>query len=213
MNSPLFITFEGGEGSGKSTQMKLLTESLQKAGHTITTTREPGGTHLGAEIRRLLLSEKSAQLDPKTELLLYTADRCQHVQEVLRPALKKGHIVVCDRYQDSTTVYQGMARGLDSHWIQMCSELATGGLNPDLTFLLDLPPELGLKRSQHRLKTEAKDEGRFEQEDLEFHKKVREGFLNLAKQEPERFHVIEATQKIEVIHEEILEIVKYKISD
>lgn len=211
MSSPCFITLEGGEGSGKSTQLKRLAQTLEQAGHPLTITREPGGTAIGQDIRRLLLSEKSSHLDPKTELLLYAADRCQHVEEVLRPALTQGHIVLCDRYQDSTTVYQGLARGLNEQWIKACSELATGGLKPDLTLLLDISPELGLVRSQKRLQSEAKDEGRFEQEALSFHQKVREGFLALAAQEQTRFHVFDASQSVEALHQEIVEVVKKRL--
>jgi len=199
-----FITFEGGEGSGKTTQLEKLAQTLEAEGYAVFKTREPGGTFTGAKIRQILLNGDHQDIQPLTELLLYAADRAQHVQEVLRPALAADKIVLCDRYQDSTDVYQGAARGLDKQWVQTLADLATGGLKPDCTLLLDLPVELGLQRSKNRLAEENSGEDRFEKEALEFHEKVRAGFLKKAQEEPKRFLVIDATQNLDEIHQEIL---------
>jgi dTMP kinase len=207
-----FITLEGGEGGGKSTQAELLSRALTAQGHAVLTSREPGGTELGKKIREILLSQTPHGLVPVAELLLYAADRAQHVREIIAPALAENKIVVCDRFQDSTTVYQGVARGLNKKWIEQLAEIANGGLKPDLTFLLDLDPEVGLKRSHQRLKAENSMEDRFEKETLEFHRKVRQGFLDLAKQESNRFVIIQADRTPMEVHEEILKVVKKKLA-
>lgn len=199
-----FITFEGGEGSGKSTQWNLLAQALKTKGMPTVATREPGGTPAGRAIRQLLLTPEGHALEALPELLLYGADRAHHLTQVIRPALAAGRWVICDRYQDSTTVYQGLVRGLDSKMIQTLANWTTGGLKPRLTFLLDLPPELGLARSKSRLESEASSEDRFESETLEFHQQVRAGFLELAEAEPERFAVLDANQDVEELHQTIL---------
>ena len=206
-----FITLEGGEGGGKSTQAELLSRALDAQGRSVVTTREPGGTELGKKIREILLSRSQGPLDPRTELLLYAADRAQHVQQIVAPALQKNKIVICDRFQDSTTVYQGVARGLNRTWIDHLTEIAGGGLKPDLTFILDIDPEIGLKRSHERLQAEQSSEDRFEKEALEFHRKVRQGFLDLAKGEPNRFVIIKADRTPQKVHEEILQIASERL--
>ena len=207
----MFITFEGCEGCGKSTQMRKLGETLSAKGYSIVQTREPGGTPIGEEIRKILLSGKNQEITPWTELLLYIADRTQHVHQVIRPALKENKIVLCDRFQDSTQIYQGVARGLDSKILKTLFEIATGGLKPDLTLLLDCPVELGLSRSRARLKKHNSTEDRFEKEDIHFHEKVRKGFLDLAKKEPHRIKIFDTTQDQEVVHGLIFKEVEKKI--
>lgn len=202
---PLFLTFEGGEGSGKTTQIQLLAEVLQKRGLPCVLTREPGGTDIGIEIRKILLDGKNRHLGPLAELMLYAADRAQHLDETIRPALRAGKTVLCDRFADATVAYQGFGRGLDLQLISELNELATGGLKPVRTFLLDLPVEIGLARAKARLARQKSSEGRFEAEALAFHEKVRQGYLRLALEEPERFRVLDATLEVEAIHRKLLQ--------
>ncbi|GEM48190.1 dTMP kinase [Deinococcus cellulosilyticus] len=199
----MFITFEGPEGGGKSTQIRMLSAVLESAGHSLVLTREPGGTTTGNKIRQIVLEDVSLQIEPLTEFLLYSASRSQLVREVIRPALQEGHVVLCDRYFDSSLAYQGYGRGLDLRFLQDVTWEATGGLRPHLTFLMDLPPKVGLERAAARGQFD-----RLEQADLQFHERVREGFLNLAAAEPERFYVVDATRTPEEIHTEILQIVQ-----
>lgn len=196
----IFLTFEGGEGSGKTTQMEMLGKTLQDRGLNVVVTREPGGTRIGREIRKILLHGDHQEIHPLTELMLYAADRAQHVYEVLAPCLARGEVLLCDRYLDSTLVYQGEARGLDKTWIDTLGTMATQGLKPDGTFLLDCPPEIGLQRSRTRLERQNSSEDRFEKEELEFHEKIRQGYLKLAKTEPERFVILDATRDPEEVH-------------
>ncbi|MCW5890079.1 MAG: dTMP kinase [bacterium] len=186
----MFVTFEGVEGSGKSTHVRLLAEHLRAAGRTVVETREPGGTPAGAAIRRLLLGDDAVPLEPLAELHLYCADRAQHVATVIRPALAAGHVVLCDRFSDSTLAYQGHARGLDLPTVRTLDALARDGLVPDVTFLLDCPPDEGLRRARGR------DHGtdRFESAPLAFHERVRTGFLTLAAEEPGRFCIVDVTR-------------------
>ena len=190
----MFITLEGIEGSGKTTQIQAIARWLEAAGYECLTTREPGGTDIGGQIRRVLLRPENDDLAPGAELLLYMADRVQHLETVIRPALAAGKVVVCDRYFDATLVYQGYARGLDKAMIRQLHQLACNGLTPDLTFLLDLAPEAGLARAWQRIQSDRThaQESRFEQEQLAFHRRVRDGYLDLARREPERFAVIAA---------------------
>ena len=182
----LLITLEGGEGSGKTTQASALAKQLEGRGHSVCLTREPGGTALGLAVVRLLReSEGGLALTPLAELMLFEADRAQHVSEAIRPALAAGKIVVCDRFTDSSLAYQGYGRGLDLDLIRTVNDEATGGLRPDLTLLLDVPPEIGLSREGAQLDVTGR-------ESLEFHERVREGFLALARDDPERFVVINA---------------------
>lgn len=190
----MFITLEGIEGSGKTSQVQAIARWLAAAGYTVQTTREPGGTAIGGQIRSVLLNPQNDALAPGAELLLYMADRVQHVETVVRPALAAGKVVVCDRFFDATMVYQGYARGLDRETIRRLHRLTCGGMTPDLTLLLDLAPEVGLARAWHRIDQDdtATEESRFEKETLAFHHRVREGYLDLARREPQRFHLIDA---------------------
>jgi len=206
MKRGLFVTFEGIEGCGKSTQVQLTSAWL--AGRCIrhTVTREPGGTDVGTQIRKILLSENTAVLQPVSELLLYLADRFQNIVEVIRPALDAGEIVLCDRYHDSTVAYQGYGRGIPVQWIENIWLGSNAALVPDITILLDLDPQIGLQRSLEKLRARGLDESRFEKEALEFHIRVREGFLALARLDAKRFTIIDASLPIEKNHESIIQI-------
>jgi len=192
-----FVTFEGGDGTGKTTQIRALESYLSCRGKACLVTREPGGTELGAMLRRVLLEAGGAPIAPSSELFLYLADRAQHVSEVIRPALAAGKIVLCDRFTDSTLAYQGYGRGLDLGLLRQFNSVADDGTRPDLTLLLDCPIAVGLGRTASRRAqsdSDAAKEDRFEREKMEFHEKVRAGFLDLARQEPGRFRVIDAAQ-------------------
>lgn len=197
-----FISLEGIEGSGKTTQIKRLADRLESLGHAVLITREPGGCPIADQIRQILLHPDNGHLDPKAELLLYAAARAQHVAEVIRPALDQGKIVLCDRYCDATLAYQGYARGLDLPMVKQLNELAAGNCRPHLTLLLDMPHDRGLLRARSRNALGAgPEEGRFEQESLAFHNKVRQGYLDLARQEPQRIKVVDANGTLdEVCH-------------
>jgi len=182
----LFITFEGGEGCGKSTQSRLLLKKLEQQNIPVVLTHEPGGTALGNELRKTLKRKRDSFISPQAELFLVAASRAQLVAEVIRPALQEGKVVICDRFTHSTMVYQGYGRGLDFTAIKMVNNMATRNLNPDLIILLDISPEQGLARKQS-----LKD--RFELEDLSFHRRVREGYVNMAAAEPDRWLVIDAS--------------------
>ncbi|MBI1756764.1 MAG: dTMP kinase [Fimbriimonas ginsengisoli] len=184
----MFVTFEGPEGAGKTTVLKAVARRLEADGQRVVMTREPGEGEIGAKIRDILLS--GGDLSPAAELFLFLADRAQHVASVIKPALAAGAFVLCDRYSDSTLVYQGYGRGLDLETLRGLNQLATGGLTPDLTLLLDLDPELGLAR----LSLDKMD--RMDRESIEFHRKVRDGFLREAKREPARWRVIDAAVPI-----------------
>ena len=202
-----FITFEGPEGAGKSTQIRLLRDELEARGHECVLTREPGGTPLAERLRAVVKNHEGPEkLHPTTELLLIEAARSQHVREVIRPALAAGKVVLCDRFFDSTTAYQGGARGMESQVIDSLNELAAAECIPDLTILLDLPPEVGFARAREREETRGEHD-RFEEEKLDFHRRVRVGFLKIAEAEPERVRVVNADAPAEQIHRRILEIV------
>ena len=211
----MFITFEGIEGSGKTTQIKLLVAVLEAKGYDCVLTREPGATKIGEKIRAILLDSNHAAMLPITELLLYEADRAQHVREVIEPALADNKVVVSDRFSDATTVYQGYARGYDLKVIEQMHRMVLGRLKPDLTILLDLPVELGLKRAWERIRghVDSVAEDRFEKEDLVFHEKVRQGYLTLAALEPERFRVIDASGEPDMVHKDIVEVVLNGLGD
>jgi dTMP kinase len=190
----LFITFEGMEGCGKTTQVERLEMSLASRGISVVRTFEPGGTPAGDKIRRILLDRENQDLSPVAELCLYEADRAQHVALVIRPALDRGQWVVCDRFYDATVVYQGIARGQDLALIELLNSIVTKGIRPDLTFLLDCPVEEGLKRALGRRQSVSeKGQDRFEREAVAFHELVREGYLKIARMEPDRFVVINAS--------------------
>ncbi|MCX7668977.1 MAG: dTMP kinase [Anaerolineae bacterium] len=191
-----FITFEGGEGSGKTTQIRLLAAWLTEQGYDVLTTREPGGTRIGDAIRALLLDPTYTEMRPETEILLFSAARAQIVGQVIRPHLARGGIVLCDRFADSTLAYQGYGRQLDLETLRLITSFATGNLVPDLTICLDLPVEVGLRRKRGGDRAEWT---RMEQEQMAFHERVRRGFLALAAAEPQRWLVLDATRPAEEI--------------
>ena len=191
----IFITFEGVEGAGKTTQVQRLANAL---GPNVVLTREPGGTPVAERIRDIFLTADG--ITPMTELLLIAAARAQHVDERIRPALAANQIVICDRFIDATVAYQGYRGGIDLALIQRLNRIATGGLVPDITFILDLPPEVGLQRQQHG----RTHRDRLDKEPLDSHRKVREGYLSAAKAEPHRVKLIDATQAPDAVHSDIL---------
>ena len=205
----MFITFEGIEGCGKTTQMDRLEKTLAAFEVPFVRTLEPGGTPIGSLIRRILLDRKHNDLSPIAELCLYEADRAQHVEQVIRPALEKGLWVICDRFFDATTVYQGMARAQDRDLIEALNHAVTCGIRPDKTFLLDCPVNQGLERALKRNEV-APDQGqdRFEREKRNFHTAVRKGYLGLAQKEPERFIVIDASKDEDTVEREIFQWLK-----
>jgi dTMP kinase len=201
----VFITFEGIEGCGKSTQARRLARRLQLGGIPAVLTLEPGGTAVGATIRNILLSSQNRQLSSLAELLLYAADRAQHVEEVIKPALKAGKWVISDRFMDATVSYQGYGRGQDMPFIHLLNEKATSGLRPDRTFLLDCPVEIGLARAMKREKESAlQGQDRFEQEKRPFHEAVRQGYLTLASREPDRIVVMDGTRSPDDLEEQVM---------
>lgn len=216
----LFITFEGGEGAGKSTQMRLLVKWLKTKRIPVLLTLEPGGTQIGKRIRELLLNPKTKNLSKRAELLLYVADRAQHVEEVVLPALKAGKVVVSDRYADSSTVYQGICRELGVEWTETLNAFATGKLMPDTAIVLDIPETLGLARVRNRVKTDLKLKGkrrlvkmdRLEREKASFHKRVRHGFLYLSRKYPKRVRVFDALQTPESLSEEICSFIEKRLN-
>jgi dTMP kinase len=205
----MFITLEGIEGSGKTTQIDRLVEFLEDKGFECVTTRQPGGTRIGENIRSILLDPANNSLEPTAELLLYMADRAQHIHELIKPCLKEGKTVVCDRYYDATLVYQGFARGLNIELIRKLHHLLFNDLKPDITLLLDLPPILGLERAWQQLNTGQRSgrESRFETEKVAFHEKVRAGYLELARQEPDRIRIIDAAPPPDQVFADISKIV------
>jgi dTMP kinase len=199
MTKGLFITFEGGDGCGKTTQIKLLEQYLRDKGYKTLLTREPGSVGLGEKVREILLNY-DGEVSPVCESFLFLADRAQNVDCIIKPALEEGTIVICDRHTDSSVAYQGYGRGLDIDRINMLNNIATSGLKPDLTIVLDVDVET----SQARVGSE-KD--RMESAGIEFFERVRQGFLEIAKQEPDRVKVVDSKQSIEEIHKQILELV------
>ncbi len=196
----VFITFEGIEGAGKSTQAKKLYEYLISKGKNAVLTREPGGTKTGKKIREILLSHSNEIFSPISELFLYEADRNFHIHNVIKPNLEKGNYVICDRFIDSTLAYQGYARGLDIELIKGLNKIAAEGLEPNITFLIDIPIEISLQRLGN-------NKDRIENENIEFHKRLRKGFLKIAEEE-DRIFVIDGTKDIESIFQEIIDILK-----
>jgi dTMP kinase len=193
----MFITFEGPDGSGKTTQARMLVEYLQARGYPVIYTREPGGTEISEQIREVILSTRNLAMQNETEVLLFSAARAQIVAELIRPALAAGKIVVCDRYADSTLAYQGYGLGLDLEALRAITKFATRGLVPDLTFYIDVPVQVGLER-RHQGET-----NRLDQKDVEYHARVRHGYLELAKAEPARFVVIDGKESIEEVQDKI----------
>ena len=193
----IFITLEGGEGCGKTTQVRLLKEYLSSQGYDVLVTHEPGGTEIGGKIRDVLLNPEFTKMVPLTELFLYLACRAQHIEEVIAPALDKGKIVLCDRFSDSTFAYQVSARGLKKTWVEGLNRIATDGIRPSLTIILDCPPEIGLRRAQRH------GMGRFESESLNFHRRVRRAFLDLAAKEPKRITVVDGSKTVERVQKDM----------
>ncbi len=209
----MFITFEGIEGCGKSTQAKRLVNRLKELAVPLVFTLEPGGTSVGQKIRGILLDSRNQHLSPLTELLLYAADRAQHVEEVIKPALEQDKWVLCDRFFDATTVYQGYARGLDMKLIVTLNEKASPGIRPDITFLIDCAVEIGLERALKRNKIQFQEgQDRFEREKKDFHEAVREGYLAMAMEDRERFVVVDGTLKEDELEEIIFKHVEPFIS-
>lgn len=203
-----FITFEGIEGSGKSTQISLLANHLTARGMRNVLTREPGGTLIGDQVRRILLDPANRSLDPTAELLLYAASRAQHLREIILPALADGTTVLCDRFSDATLAYQGFGRGLDIEMIRSLDRLVTAGMRPDLTFLLDIEAIAGIARARGRNSSRGLEaEARFENEELAFHDRVRQGYLTLVTQEPDRIRVVNASGTPETVQKLIRKIV------
>jgi dTMP kinase len=194
-----FVTLEGIDGSGKSTVLNRLAEALSEQGYPVLATREPGGTAIGRSIRSVLLDVESAGMSPLCEAFLYAADRAQHVSEVIRPALEASRLVLCDRFSDSTLVYQGAARGLDAAWLERLCSTAAGGLVPDKILLLDISVEEGLKRLARRRKAEdtGRHEARFDEETIAFHRRVHAGYMARAEADKKRFIIIDASPSVE----------------
>lgn len=203
-----FITFEGIEGSGKSTQIVLLENYLKSAGLHVVLTREPGGTPMGDQIRKILLDPANTGLDPSAELLLYAASRAQHLHEVIGPALDAGKIVLCDRFSDATLAYQGYGRGLNIDMIRALDRIVTSGMRPERTILFDLDPASGIARAHGRNKNSGLEaEARFENEEIAFHERVRQGYLNLSRQETDRIKVVDASLPVEEVQKVVRSIV------
>ncbi len=209
----MFITFEGIEGSGKTTQINHILNYLKDKGYDCIGTREPGDTAIGKKIRAILLNPDHDELVPQAELFLYAADRAQHISERILPALADGKVVVCDRFFDATTAYQGYARGLDIELINQINRIVLGSLIPDITILFDLLPEVGLKRAWTQIDDGGRDndETRFENEKKSFHEKVRNGYLKLAGQEPDRLTIIDASKSEDDVKHLIIDIISTKL--
>ncbi|MFH2045174.1 MAG: dTMP kinase [Pseudomonadota bacterium] len=202
----MFITFEGIEGSGKTTQIRHVMEFLENSGKACVMTREPGGTITGQKIRSILLDPDNNGMDHSTELLLYLADRAEHANKIIKPALSAGKTVLCDRYYDATKAYQGYARGLDMDLLDKLHKLIIHDLKPDITILLDLDPKTGLSRAWKQINAGERTEfeTRFEKETLDFHDKVRKGYLELARIEPKRFIIVDATKDENQVKKDII---------
>jgi len=205
----VFITFEGPDGSGKTTQIHLLADWLRERGYEVVVTREPGGTGIGDQIRQVLLLRDPGNdaMDARTEILLYSASRAQHVAQLIRPALSAGKVVISDRYADSTIAYQGYGRRLDLGTLRTVTAFATGGLTPDLTLYLDIVAQEGLQRRQ----SGGDEWNRLDAEALEFHQRVRAGYLELVKQEPARWAVIDAARSVEEVQAKIIAVVQARL--
>lgn len=199
----MFITFEGPEGSGKSTQIPIIAETLREKGYRVLVTREPGGTEIGDEVRETLLKLKNTEMFPTTEILLFQASRAQLVEEIIRPALAEKTIVLCDRYADSTVAYQGYGHKTDLDSLKQIINFATGGLVPDLTLLLDIDPKFGLQRR-------VGDEGtwnRLDAKEIDFHQKVRSGYKIIMAENPERWRLIDASKSVDEVKEHIRKVI------
>ena len=209
MTAGRFISFEGIEGCGKTTQIALLSEYL--TGHRLpfTVTREPGGTAVGEGIRKILLHSETIHLTAASELLLFYASRSQNITEKIIPALERGEMVICDRFYDASMAYQGYGRGIPLDFIEKLTDLVCNGYRPQLTILLDIDPHVGLSRARARNQVREEDEGRFEMETLEFYSRIRNGYLELARRNPDRMRVIDADHPVEVVHRDILKVLGF----
>ncbi|WP_319466695.1 dTMP kinase [uncultured Pseudodesulfovibrio sp.] len=210
----MFITFEGIEGTGKTTQITRVKEYFEAQGREVFLTLEPGGSRVGQELRKMLLHVDNKDLTPITELFLYLADRAQHIAQVIRPEIEAGKVVLCDRFADSTIVYQGYGRGLDTKVLQQLNEVAVDGLWPDLTIVLDIDPEIGLKRATLRNLEEgkAKEEGRFEAEHISFHNRIREGYLTWAALNRDRIKIANAGATPDEVFDRIKSIIENNLT-
>jgi len=197
-NKGVFITFEGIEGAGKTTNIEYIANQIKKAGYDVLLTREPGGTPIGESIREILISKNLPDMHPETELLLMFAARAEHINTVIRPALEKKMWVLCDRFTDASYAYQGAGRGLDMHKIDILKDFVQGSLKPDITFLFDLPANIGLARAKSRGEAD-----RFEQQHVDFFNRIRNQYLRLAEKEPERFRLIHAEHNLEQVQQQI----------
>jgi len=206
----IFITLEGGEGTGKSTQIKLLQQALADSSVNVITTREPGGTDQAERIRNLLVQSDGGSFDPLTEALLLFAARREHLVNKIWPALEKGQWVISDRFADSTRAFQGYGMGLDMQLIENLYQSVAGDFQPDLTFIFDIDPEVGLKRSMKRLADNALTEDRYERMGLPFHQRLRNGFLELAQKYSQRCVVIDAAQDVQAIHQQVMKVVEQR---
>ena len=209
MSNGFFITFEGGEGSGKTTQSELLYNNLKQLGLKVTRTREPGGTVLAESIREILLKGEKDKMSSLTELYLFAAARRDHIDNVIAPSLKNNEIVICDRFIDSTTAYQGYAGNIDLNLINSINNFTIGSIIPNITYIFDIDPNIGLKRSINT----TSDEIRFEKKDIGYHKKIRSGFLEIAKNNSDRCIVIDAEQELKKIEEFLLHLTIKKYAD
>lgn len=203
MKQGLFITLEGGEGGGKSTQCRILKMRLEEAGHDVVVTREPGGTPEAEKIRNLLVDRGGGDWSPQAETMLFFAARAMHVRDLIGPALQAGKTVLCDRFTDSTRAYQGAAGGVPADAIEQLKQIAIGGLEPDITFILDVPADVGLSRSTRRIAKSGSSEDRFEGMEFGFHQRLRDGYLAIAAANPARCRVIDATQSIDDVAQAI----------
>ena len=209
----LFITFEGIEGCGKTTHISLLKEYLEQKGYAVVATREPGGTQIGDSMRTILLDSRNTHIDIKTELLLYEASRAQHIKDVVRPALDKGCIVLCDRFTDATLAYQGYAQGINKDLIENLNQFATDNITPDFTILIDCPVEIGLKRAKKRgaIINQKINEDRFEEKNISFHQNVRLGYLQIAECNSNRIHIVDGRGDVSTVQQGIRTVVLKKI--
>lgn len=199
----IFITFEGGEGSGKTTIIKRLTEELTQKGYSVVCTREPGGSKIAEGIRNIILDKENTEMDYMTEALLYAASRAQHLSEKVKPALKEGKVVLCDRYLDSSLAYQGYARGLGIDRVYDINLYATEGLLPNLTLFVDIAPSVGLER----IKQNHREEDRLDKEKIDFHERVHSGYLEVARRFPERIKVVDGEQSVEEVYADVQKII------
>ena len=206
MKTGRFISFEGIEGCGKTTQINILSEYLTRRSIAHSVTREPGGTGVGEGIRKILLHSETIHLTAAAELLLFFASRSQNIEEKIKPARSRGEMVICDRFYHASMAYQGFGRGIPLDFIEKMTDLVCGDQRPETTILLDIEPEIGLSRARARNHQRTEDEGRFEMEDVRFYTKIRNGYLELAKREPGRIKVIPANRTIEEVHQDILQV-------